>query len=124
MRSRPGPNPALAQFAGSCSPDPSELPPRAILRLPVRRDAEPSEPGDPMPHAGSRAFHTVSGTRECVRPHRTGEGGLRFVLGRWVSAGSAANLKHPGWREEAKAPPQQALSPEFILETEAPALGE
>lgn len=70
-----------------------------------------------MPHRGSPAFHTFAGTRECARPRCAGAGGPLFGLGRWVSTGSAADLEQPGRRVGAKAPPQQALSLKFILET-------
>lgn len=122
MRSRPGSQTQPPQLAGSRSPDPSELPARAVPRLPVRRDSGPSESGDPMPHEAPWLATPFQGLASAPPPHGrrpalcSGLLGLRGVCGL---------LEHRGGRDgggESSTPTGALL--EFILETEAPALDE
>lgn len=94
--------------ARSGSPDPSGSPPRAVLGLPAHRILSGSiESRDPRRLPGGDALHHILGTRGCLRPGRTREGGP--AVGDVWAARSPLGLSSPAG---AGSPTPSSRSPQ------------
>ncbi|XP_036779086.2 uncharacterized protein LOC118931055 [Manis pentadactyla] len=118
MRSRPGNQIQASRCLGAPRALPLWVVPSAGLGLPVGGDSGTIECRNPLPYRGSPRHFRDCRVLAPLAPPGKGTRSCGRCLGRRGSAGPAGALGHG----DGERHPKQALSPEFILETEAPAL--